>query len=282
MPETITVVIGVRNRVDYKLANTLASLQGQNADGLDVLVVVVDYDNEPVIAAEIKRLCLRHQAEYLRIDDHPDWSKPHCYNIAIKRARTKYLMSCDADILFSPDYLSTAIAALNRQPLSVIYSQMRDLPQSAQETLDGWSETADPAVACRLFQNSTPRSAGDSNEGINLTFTYYYQLIRGYDEFYTHWGTEDVDLQKRFRLLGLAICSIKNNTFYLHQWHPKYASLDPQEVQLAHVRNVDYYRRTNSIYRNDDNWGEPRSRLCEEGSARRGSSCFCESIRSGH
>lgn len=255
-PEAITIVIGVRDRVDYKLANTLCSIRCQDCHQHSIKIMVVDYDNSQRLSNEISRICKRYSAVHLRVDNHPKWNKPHCYNIGIKLANTKYLMSCDADIIFAPTYLRTAMTFLRKEPLTVVYSQMLDLPESTVSQVQRWELDPRTEVLDDWRAISTPRSTGTCNEGINISYTYYYHLLHGYDEYYTEWGTEDSDLQKRFQLMGLCIKSIKDYTYYLHQWHPKYASLDTGKVGVAHLKNQAYFNRMNSIVRNKDGWGE--------------------------
>lgn len=257
LPEAVTIVIGVRDRIDYKLENTLKSLRNQNAANLAVYIKLVDYDNDAELSTFIERLCAKYGAVHVKVKGQPQWNKPHCYNIGIKSTDTKYLMSCDADILFAPDYLSTAISVLRERPLSAIYSQMLDTPAESAPALQDWALTGDSETVLRIKRLSTPRSSGDCNEGINLTYTLFYHILRGYDEQYEVWGTEDTDLQRRFYKLGLEIVSIKDRTFYLHQWHPKYASLDISEVESAIARNTLRLQNETSIYRNPAGWGVP-------------------------
>lgn len=261
LPDEVTVVIGVRNRIDHKIENTLASLRCQKGSGCHVHLIVIDYDNSPELSQAISKICQAYDALQVVVTGEPEWNKPHCYNIGIRMAQTKYLMSCDADILFAENYLATALDVLRRQPLSVVYSQMLDTPESCVDELQEWAKTRRSSNLQALRRKSTPRSSGDCNEGINMTYTYYYHLVRGYDEYYTKWGTEDSDLQKRFRFLGLDIVSVKDQTFYLHQWHPKFASLDAEKVHQAHIRNQAYFRRTNTIVRNPSGWGMPSEEI---------------------
>ena len=139
-----------------------------------------------------------------------------------------------------------------------MYSQMLDVPKECDGMLREWRDNGSTEHLPRLLEYAKPRSCGDTNEGIILTYTAYYQMIRGYDEFYIEWGSEDIDLQRRFAFLGLEIQSVKDDTYYMHQWHEKFASLNHDDVVAADIRNQKYLWSNTSIVRNDQNWGLPR------------------------
>jgi len=255
--DTITVVIGVSNRVDDKLANTIKSVREQTHPASLISIIVVDYNNTSENSTRIAAFCDRFGASHVRVCDGKRWNKSRCYNIVIRRATSKFLMSCDADILLAPNYLATAIDSLRQSPLSVVYSQCLDLPQEASTEVLSWHVGGRVEDINRFLCLASPRSSGGMNQGISVSYTCYYRYVHGYDEFYEEWGCEDTDLQNRFLWLGLDLVSIKDKTFYLHQWHEKHASLDQDLVRLALERNELYLRKSRSVVRNGEEWGEP-------------------------
>ncbi len=253
----MTVVVGVKNRVDHKLRNTLRSIARQVVAGVKVEALVVDYDNDSESAKTIDGYCREFGATHLRITNRAFWSKPHCYNIGIRLASTKYVMSCDADILLSETFVRTAVDLLRTRPLSVVYSRALDLPETSAATVERWGDIGSEEDLLALKTLTTPRSIGDCNPGILITYGAFFHMVGGYDEFYREWGFEDSDLQKRFMLSGLEIVSVKDRTFYLHQWHPKFASLDVDSVARVQERNRRYYEGNWEIRRNLHGWGDP-------------------------
>ena len=85
-------------------------------------------------------------------------------------------------------------------------------------------------------------------------------MIRGYDEHYEVWGSEDNDLMRRFRYLGLRPQTLDSGSFYLHQWHPKFEGVAGGEHAPAIRRNLAYFWRNRSILRNDRDWGTAQPR----------------------
>lgn len=259
-PGDVTVVIGVRNRADYRIANTLRSIRTQTYPAGSVRVVVVDYGSEPSSAGLTMHACRQHGAEYVRIDEAPVWSRARCLNIGIRRANTKFLMTSDVDIMLSPRYLSDAIRALEASPLSVICSAMLDLPEESVEVMRDAARPREELALERWREWCSPRFGWKLHPSIAVTYTAFFQLIRGYDEYYQVWGQEDCDLMRRFQYLGLHPKLLESESFYLHQWHPKFESIPGGEHAPEIQRNLAYLKKNHSILRNDRNWGTAQNR----------------------
>lgn len=253
-PDSITVVIGIRNRSDYRLRNALWSIRHQSHPPELVKIVVVDYGSSPEHTQEAQRLCENFGAAFWRVSNAKIWSKPKCLNLAIKQVETKFLLSSDVDVIFPDNYIAAAIAALKSRPLAVIYSRMLDLAPDSVELMQRLASDDLPIPFPELIAATNPRGPGCENAGINASYTFFYQLIRGYDEFFEGWGSEDNDLQTRFHQLGLDILSIYPDAVYLHQWHPKGEGVG--DFHGSARRNKEYLEKQRSIFRNRTGWGE--------------------------
>jgi glycosyltransferase involved in cell wall biosynthesis len=242
--EDIAVVIAVRNRFDYKIIRVFQSIRNQVYPHDLIKLVLVDYGSKKESIPSYEKLCKEYDAEYIRIDNRSIWCKSHALNIAIKQAKTKYILSTDADIIFENNYIKVAIEELQRNPYQVILSKCLDLPKT---------EFKEP-VFNELKRIATFRFKGSYlSGGINIALTHFYHKIHGYDEKYILWGGEDDDLIKRFKLLGLKITNISKSTSYIHLWHPKYhGAKNYQQIE----KNIEYLSNTHSIVRNKDGWGE--------------------------
>lgn len=267
-PRDVTVVIGVRNRADYRLANALRSIREQTYAADLVRVVVVDYGSEPSSQAIIMRLCGQHEAQYLQVAEAPVWSRARCLNIGIRRSSTTFLMTSDADVMLSRRYLADAIRALESSPLSVLCSSMLDLPQASVEVMKDAALPGGELALEKWKHWCSPRFGSRFHRSVALTFTAFFHLIRGYDEHYEVWGSEDDDLMRRFRYLGLRPQVLDSGSFYLHQWHPKFEGVPDSEQAEAARRNYAYFGRNHSIVRNDPDWGTAQPRNAPLKSAR--------------
>ncbi len=252
-PNTVTVVIGIKNRSDYRLRNALWSLANQEYDKKLIDIIVVDYGSETVHQSNSKKLCDEYGAECILLTNPKEWNRSNCLNYAIKRADSKFLLTSDVDVIFPPNYIEVMVNKLLQNPLSVVYSRSNDLPESSTAWVKKLYENNLPIPFDELLSQSSPRSAGIHNAGINGSYVFFYKYIRGYDEFFKGWGSEDNDLMQRFERLGLDICSIFPIS-YLHQWHPKGEGI--MDYNISVKRNLEYHEKIKPIIRNLDSWGE--------------------------
>jgi len=254
-PDDVTVLIGIRNRADHRIANALRSIREQKYPAHLIQIAVIDYGSEPTSAQLTKDVCQRHGAEYVRIDDAPIWSRSRCLNVGIRRATTKFLMTSDADVVLSPRYLSGALHVLTTSHLSVICSPMLDLPEDSTATFRRMAETGEDLQAETWKQSCSPRLGWDFHPSVAVSYTAFFQLIRGYDEYYELWGSEDDDLLRRLQYLGLQVQTLDAESFYLHQWHPKFEGVPGGKHAKQIQQNRLHLEISHSILRNDRSWG---------------------------
>jgi GT2 family glycosyltransferase len=256
-PDDLTVLIGVRDRADYRIENSLKSIGAQKQLPGTVHTLIVDYGSSPANAAATEEACRRYGAEYMRIQGASCWSRARCLNIGIRRVSTKFLMTCDADIVLSPTYLSDAIGALRRTPLALVCSQMLDLPEGSAETLRRAADSGEALDVHTYRPWCSPRFSWPLHPSIAITYTAFLQSIRGYDEYYELWGCEDVDLVRRLECLGIRPRKLDADSFYLHQWHPRFEGIPGGEHASQITFNRAHLESHYSIVRNDRSWGLP-------------------------
>lgn len=259
VPDDVTVLIGIRNRTDHRIVNALRSVQEQVYPRGEVRTLVVDYGSAAAEADRLVEICRRFDAGLIRVEGTTMWSRSRCLNVGLRRTRTKFVMTSDADIILSPGYLADAVATLETRPLSVVCAPMLDLPEESVCDVARAAEEGGALEVEALRAACLPRKEMTLHPSAGVTFTAYHHAIRGYDEFYEGWGREDDDLASRLMALGIRMTAIPETSFYLHQWHPKYEGLDALEQAKTLERNTAHIQRSRSIVRNDESWG----RVCE-------------------
>lgn len=258
-PDDVTILIGIRDRSDHRLTLALRTIREQTYPAELVRIMVIDYGSDRSHAARVAEQCAEYRAEYLRVDGVDRWSRGRCLNIGIRRVTTKYLITSDADILFSRSYIAHAIEALRSTPLAVFCAPMLDLPEDSVDDLRAVARSGAPLPLDDWKRAGTPRHDWATHPSIVITLATYYRMVRGFDEFFELWGSEDVDMLRRLTRLGLdRLALTSEDAFYLHQWHPKYENLHAARDRTEHAirRNADHRRRSHSILRNPDGWGE--------------------------
>jgi hypothetical protein len=262
--DDVTVVIGVRDRADYRLANALRCLRDQAYPAELVRIVLVDYGSAAADESSARRMCAEHRAEYVRVDDVSVWSRSRSLNVGIRLANTKFLLTSDVDILLSRDYLSDAVRLLTRSPLSIVGSAMLDLPEESSDILASSAQVGGGLELDAWRSWCRPRYGWESHPSICIAHTVVYQAIGGLDEYYEGWGYEDADLIRRFVYLGLEPLRQDSSSFYLHQWHSDAERGRRGAPEWRTERNRAHFRRTHSILRNRNTWGRGARSTLEE------------------
>lgn len=256
--DDVTVVIGVRNRSDHRLVNALRSISEQTHPSELLFTTVVDYGSDPAHAERTAEVCRAHGARYLRVDTLRPWSRSRCLNIGIRSATTKYLLTSDVDVVYSPGYIASAVATLDSAPLSVVCSQMLDLPEAANASFIAAAEDEGDIELDDWRDMSSPRFDIEIHPSVAVTFTEFFRLIRGYDEFFEVWGGEDRDMMRRLTYLGADFVAMESQNFYLHQWHPKFEGVDQGQDSPRIRQNRQHFKKNHTILRNDEGWGTER------------------------
>ena len=254
LPDDVTVVIGHRNRPDYRLRNAIRSVQAQHYPAGAVRLLIVDYGSEPESRRQLLAITAAMGVECLESKGRPVWNRSHCLNLGIKHAATKFVMVSDVDVLLAENYLAEAVGELRRNPLSVVYSRCVHLPESCAGRLEAAAPDGGLDLAT-LRDEGKIKTADRFSTGMAVGYTFFFHLIRGYDEFYQAYGVEDTDLAERFLRLGLSNRSIADQSFYLHQWHPRYEGVGSETLAQTIQRNRDYFNATRTIRRNPEGWG---------------------------
>lgn len=244
--EDVAIIIGVKNRYDHKIINALRSIKNQNYPQELINTIIVDYGSDKKLIPKFKKLCEGFDVEYIRVENVPVWSRSHCLNIGIKRTKTKYVLVSDTDIIFDDNYIKEAVNELKDNPYQIIVSEMRDLPEKFPiKNID--FKTLDKSKFKSRYHGA--------HNSMPTTLTYFYHKINGFDEKYSVWGSEDNDLIKRFKYLGLNLKNISNKSVYFHQWHPKFDGVMSGEYKKQIEDNLKYFENTNTIVRNKSGWG---------------------------
>jgi hypothetical protein len=258
----ISVVIPVRDRAGQRLRNALRGLHWQESGG-PAEILIVSHGSQPDVDADLQRLCEAESATLLLIGEPSHaWNKPLALNTGIRHSSpdVPFLMTMDADMVLSPNFLSVVTECLSTQPPSLVLCRISDLPPQTEVP-----STRDDLL--RHFEHllrMTSLRPRFGSGGIQAACREFFFRIRGYDEDFAWWGAMDGDLVNRARLAGLDLTWIENRAAMLHQWHPrKHAVLRQadqiQQARRAWQRNHQIMRlRARSLQRNPNDWGGQR------------------------
>jgi hypothetical protein len=251
--KNVTVILGVRDRLDYRLENAFESIRNQDYDQALIDIILVDYGSKNKFVSGFKKLCKKYNVKYIR-KCSDKWSRSHALNIGIKNVKTKFILCSDVDIIFEKNYVRECINRLIENPFQVLWNTMLDLPEGRLSCGDkigkSYEELKNSAIPRAQIQN-LKYPYGNS---IIFTLTRFFYDIRGYDENYTVWGSEDKDINERFKMMGLKIKNIGNKSSFLHQWHESYEGLSEEERGQI-KKNSNYFYQAYTLLRNETGWG---------------------------
>lgn len=237
--EDITFIIAIKNIPLSRIKNSIESIRKIDYDQNLISIIIIDYDSDNSFSEKYIKISKEYNLFYKKILNRIKWNKSEALNTAIKIAKTKYILSTDADIIFEKNYLKEAINLLKKNPYQVILSKCFDLPKNFSKSLDFRKKSK------MRFRKDYP------NPGINMALTHFYKLINGYDERYVMWGSEDDDIIKRFSILGLKITNICDKSVYFHQWHQKFKQNNQDYFsEKQAIKNKEYCHKKYSIIRN--------------------------------
>ncbi|MBL3589731.1 MAG: glycosyltransferase [gamma proteobacterium endosymbiont of Lamellibrachia anaximandri] len=223
------------------------------AKDIDIEVIVSDYGSEDFqgILDVVQPL----GGKVARTDTSAPWSRSASLNAGIAVSRGKYIVTTDADIIFSPPSYTEVVKFLDSNPNALYLIQCRDLPEeydaraiedilrSKAKTNDWWL-TLDRASIIRPRWGMGGFAAFARDKFVE---------INGYDERMMIWGGEDNDFAKRFRRSGYPIRWLSSNkTRIYHIWHEssQKKALEADEGKTAVENNREILQSDSSIVRN--------------------------------
>jgi glycosyltransferase involved in cell wall biosynthesis len=214
----ISIIYAYRNRDEQRIENSLLSLAHQNTK--DFEVIFVDYGSDKIKAESIRKVIASYAfASYYYIA-HPGllWNKSKALNYAAFQAKGEFIFVADVDVCFSMNAVKTMQNLIDRNKFYLF--KLSYLKQEITQT----------QIVLGKFTESQIKHHGDVN-GMILVSKPNFFSVKGYDEFYHFYGSEDVDFYDRLKNSGLDVCQ-NSDTLFFHQWHPIYNSINDTVLEV--------------------------------------------------
>lgn len=247
----LSIIYPYRDKETERVKNSLDSLADQSDQNFKVFFV--NYGSSEVFSEKIKNLCSSYS--FVRYLSHPNrfqpWNKSRALNSVIKTLTSDFCFIADIDMIFHPDFVKKGSQL--QSPEKTVYFQVG--------FLDPKEEIANKKFTDYInFRKSTREATGLSMFPVKAL-----QELRGFDEFYHFWGSEDTDMHLRLQNAGYEIEFYDREVLMHHQWHPSYRSKEKNEltedfqingiVQLNH-QHLNFAAERESTIVNPKGWGE--------------------------
>ena len=251
----ITIVFAYRNRDVKRLEICFKSLALQTHKGFNV--ILVDYGSDEQYSAEVFRVVGKFDfVNYYYIGhDGLLWNKSKALNFGILESETDYIVTADVDLLFKENFVEALIDLKSQSSFTLF----RIGYLSSEETKNQQIHLN--------FKTISTTHVGDTF-GIGLYPKSVLTSIRGLDEFYHFYGSEDEDLNMRVQLFGATLKPCSELMLY-HQWHSRYPrkideslTIQPRLRNILRInqRHFLQHKAHKIITVNEPSWGQPFSK----------------------
>ena len=195
-------------------------------------------------------------AKYFYFETNGVWSRSRALNLGIKQACGDFIVTTDADMVFSPTTFPALLTMIEANPLASYILQCRDLPEGIDHEYllsrqVDWGEV----------ENKSKLRPRWGMGGLIAFRRSAYSEIRGLDERFEIYGGEDLDLAKRLVRAGYKRVWIDDPRVRMyHVWHPSSRAManETPEGRAAILRNTSIHKSDVSVVRNLDSWkGRP-------------------------
>lgn len=245
MKTSITAVIPIRNRSGVRVENCLRSLRWQ--EGVDDFEIVLgDLGSTGKHKASLLELCETYDARFVSLPHDDLWNRSLALNTGIRAARGEYVFCTDADMIFKPNFLASALEAqAQANGRAMVLCRCHDLPPYVPEKL--WEQSDFP-----MLERSSHVRRTSGVGACQVAPRSFFEEVHGYDEKFVFWGSEDVDMTSRAERYGLELTWMSDRTVMLHQWHKTLKRDMPLQY---HINRWRFKLTKRVVVKNRQGWG---------------------------
>lgn len=249
----LTVIIPNRDRMCATSNGTklfLESIRRQTAHNFKVIIIDGGSENY----SEIKEYIDSFNIENISVIQRVIIGKFHktlLNNIAIRKAETPFIMTTDADIFFAKEFFETLIDGLTPE----VFVESRTMYWKngiANSIYEGRLNPFDDLDSCKIGRIKKRTTPG----GCQCGHVDIWNKVRGYDERYLGWGSEDVDLLDRVIKAGYRVKWLGESRDSIMVFHQPHGKIDHEEDLRDQDRNLKFYRNIRTCAANPNSWGD--------------------------
>lgn len=241
MKPHISVVIGFRDWGLRRLELAVTSIRKSFGE-IPGEIIISDYGSFDRKAS--KELAERIGVKYVYTATDGPWSRSRALNAGFSAAEGDFLVSTDADMIFSPRAFEEIGRMSTADPTSAFFLQCRDLQPGMN---DEWvAENSEAWGEMEAKSRLRPRWGMGGMMAIHRSG---FEIIRGFDERLHTYGGEDLDFAQRARRAGFRTHWIEHPDVRMyHMWHPATSKVVAQTTEgrqaVEYNRNVVYHDKT--------------------------------------
>jgi D-glycero-D-manno-heptose 1,7-bisphosphate phosphatase len=235
-------------KADKRLRYCLHSLIRQTLPRRDYEIIVVDLGSRPPIEEWVRSV--DPEIRVIRSDESGAFNEGHAKNIGIRAADAERVLTTNADVLASPNFLEVVLQGMTPGYYGAC--------QNFRAPWEYHYRCEDPvADISRWAMDPKVKYASRVNVGnCQVLYKRDWESLRGFDEDYLGWGRVDEDLFYRARALGLKERWFDNQTSIFHLEHHKDDRSRKRDAKRNNKIADKKYRELQTPIRNRDrSWG---------------------------
>lgn len=181
-----------------------------------------------------------------------DFIKPLLNNVGIRNSTTDYVMTTDVDLLYGPNFIDSVISNLEENAM-IESRTMYWKDYHANKIYKGEFNPEKDLEPCKSGRIKKRTTCG----GCQCLHISNWNKLRGFDETYIGWGSEDFDLLRRAQLANIKIKWLgesMSSIMLFHQPHHKDLETIKKELQQQ-GRNQQILYNIKSYEVNPKGWG---------------------------
>jgi glycosyltransferase involved in cell wall biosynthesis len=255
--KTLTITASNRNRLDLSKNITkffIKSLENQTCKDFEVLIADGGSDNYE----ELKEYFESRECEPLiRIVQEPlgeKFERAKLNNVGVRNANTEYIMTTDVDMFFAPLF----VEELFKRIAPDVFVESRTMYWKGRLTGKIYRGELDPfndIESCKIGRIKKRSTAG----GCQCAHIDQWNKVRGFDEEFVGWGSEDFDLLTRMQRSGARVKWMGEGRDVInlfHQHHSKPNIAEDLACQKQNIKLLNRAMRGKRPYTaNPNGWG---------------------------
>jgi N-terminal domain of galactosyltransferase len=250
-----SIIYPYRNRDIQRVKNSLESLQQQTNNSFEVYLV--NYGSNEIYSKQVKNLLINYSFvnySYLYTEQQP-WNKSKAINSILKNLRTGYFFVADIDMIFHSSFVEKALQLLKNN--EAWYFQV------------GFLNEEESKLSKKFEDYNIKFKSNKEATGLTMCSVESAKAIRGFDQFYHFWGSEDTDFHVRLKNAGCNVNFYDKDILMLHQWHEIYRNKEikflSKELRISNIVKFNHYylKKTSQDKKttvNNENWGKSQSK----------------------
>jgi len=171
-------------------------------------------------------------------------------NVAIKNSSSDYIMTTDVDMFFATEFVETLLSKCSENHFIESRTMYWKQPL-ADQIYNGKLNPFIDLNSCKIGRIKKRTTAG----GCQCAHRKLWNKVRGFDERYLGWGSEDCDLLNRMGISGAKIKWLGEETNSIMLFHQPHGKPNLAGDLKDQSKNKNILNSVKSYIANPDGWG---------------------------